>query len=379
MVMPVLRLLGSRTAASVVCLRDHPGLVVPPGPHHGRVVVRLLGRGRGEGGDEEDPRRGPPPAWRSNNCELLIAAKDDLAESDVDLRVIEIGDETAAKNFFDFISLDPARLRIDPRGDLHRELGLPGGIPEDDGNLRPAATAWMIYLAMCAGIGAPGTLREILRGYFGDKMAPEQFREDDVVTAGFTTIRPGVGPVEVGPLSYRQWFADERGYHRPVKLAAVWLKNMVSDPATIALRGATYLFDEDGQELYGYKSRGVLTYSETMARPLTFLAPYIGEDVARNPMGTKDDRGGDLVCGRGALKPAGKAMGILSMLFKLENKLQVQLLGATEDDYAAARKSIDDATLSHRIVVYTYGLSPFSSEALAVLDEAGDEYENVEV
>lgn len=43
-------------------------------------------------------------------------------------------------------------------------------------------------LAMCAGIGAPGTLREILRGYFGDKNAPERFRDDDVVKAGFITI-----------------------------------------------------------------------------------------------------------------------------------------------------------------------------------------------
>ena len=42
--------------------------------------------------------------------------------------------------------------------------------------------------AMCAGIGAPGTLREILRGYFGDKKAPERFRDDDVVKAGFITI-----------------------------------------------------------------------------------------------------------------------------------------------------------------------------------------------
>ena len=41
---------------------------------------------------------------------------------------------------------------------------------------------------MCAGIGAPGTLREILRGYFGDKKAPERFRDDDVVKAGFITI-----------------------------------------------------------------------------------------------------------------------------------------------------------------------------------------------
>ena len=45
-----------------------------------------------------------------------------------------------------------------------------------------------MLLAMCAGIGAPGTLREILRGYFGDKKAPERFREDDVVKAGFITI-----------------------------------------------------------------------------------------------------------------------------------------------------------------------------------------------
>lgn len=45
-----------------------------------------------------------------------------------------------------------------------------------------------VLLAMCAGIGAPGTLREILRGYFGDKKAPERFRDDDVVKAGFITI-----------------------------------------------------------------------------------------------------------------------------------------------------------------------------------------------
>mgnify|MGYP001054301744 CR=1 FL=1 len=42
--------------------------------------------------------------------------------------------------------------------------------------------------AMCAGIGSPGTLQEILRGYFGDKKAPERFRDDDIVKAGFITI-----------------------------------------------------------------------------------------------------------------------------------------------------------------------------------------------
>ena len=198
-----------------------------------------------------------------------------------------------------------------------------------------------------------------------------------------------MGPTKIGPFAYQQWFADEKGYQRPVELATVRLKNMVevltkwndyvSNYNTIALRGATYLFDEDGKELYSYKSRGVLTYSETMARPLTFLSPYIGDDVARNPLGLKDNGGGDLVRGRGVLKPAGKLMKFLSYLFKLENKLQSSLLGGDDSDYSAARKDIEDTISENKIVVYTYSLSPFSSETLGVLNEIGADYKNVEV
>ncbi len=140
---------------------------------------------------------------------------------------------------------------------------------------------------------------------------------------------PGVGPTSIGPFKYNQWFSDEKGYQRPVELATIRLKNMVEvltkwddyvkNPLVISLRGATYLFDEDGNELYSYKSRGVLTYSETMPRPLTFLSPYIGESVALNPLGLRDNGGGDLTRGRGVLKPAGKLMKLLSLLFKVEN------------------------------------------------------------
>lgn len=266
---------------------------------------------------------------------------------------------------------------------------LPGGIPSDEEQLRPVGTAWLNYMAMCAGLGAPGTLPEILRGYFGDKKAPERFRDDDIVKAGFITIGPGVGPTKIGPFAYQQWFSDEKGYQRPVELATVRLKNMVevltkwdiyvSNILTIPLRGATYLFDEDGNELYTYKSRGVLTYSETMPRPLTFLSPYIGEAVASNPLGLPDNGGGDLVRGRGILKPAGKLMKLLSILFKLENKLQAQLLGGEDADFAAARKNIEDTISNNKIVIYTYGLSPFSTETRAVLDEIGADYENIEV
>ena len=351
----------------------------------------------------------------SEYVEFLHAATPSLNDNGIDLKIIGIGDVSAAKAFCEFTSFPSDKLLIDPEGSIHQALHLysgpnltlptaiaentdllkfvlrqlPGGIPDDESQLVPVSNAWLNYLAMCAGIGAKGTLREILRGYFGDTSAPERFRESDVVQAGFITIGPGVGPVAIGPLKYEQWFADERGYQRPVELATVRLKNMVevltkwdnyvSHPLSIAQRGGTFLFDEEGKELYSYKSTGVLTYSESMARPLSFLAPYIDKGVAMNPLGLLDNGGGELKKGRGILKPAGKFMGLLSFLFRLENQLQAKAFGAEEADYERARKKIQETIANHDVVVYTYGLSPFSSEALSLLDECGISYNEVEV
>jgi len=349
----------------------------------------------------------------SEYVEHLVAASNALEKNDISMTIIGIGNEKAASEFCNFTGLARDTLCIDPDATLYKELGLydgpgwdlpdfisddvlkfllstlPGGVPTDEAQLRPVGTAWFNYILMCAGIGAKGTLSEILRGYFGDYNAPERFKNDDIVTAGFITIGPGVGPVKMGPLKYTQWFADEKGYQRPVELATVRLKNMVevltkwdayvSNPLTISQRGATYLFDSDGNELYSHKTPGVLTYSETMPRPLSFLSPYIGEDIARNPLGLPDTGRGELVRGRGILKPAGKAMGLLSFLFKIENKLQAQLLGAEESDFVSARKAIEDEISSDKVVIYTYGLSPFSTEAIAVLNEIGVSYKNIEI
>jgi glutaredoxin-related protein len=155
---------------------------------------------------------------------------------------------------------------------------------------------------------------------------------------------------------------------------------LCTNPTTIDQRGATYLLDnESGELLYEYKHRGVLTYSETMARPLSFLAPYIGDETARNPLGLPDY---DIeeTKGRGVLKPAGKFMSLLKPIFALENKLQAQLLGAEEADLQAARREIEQTISSNHVVIYTYGLSPFSSEAVSLLEEAGcNDYKKVEL
>lgn len=343
----------------------------------------------------------------SEFCEQLVAARNDLEEQNIDLSVIGIGDTKCATSFSQFTGLPMENLKLDPNATLHKQLDLhagpnwdvpdgfsdgvlkfllnqlPGGAPPTLESLRPTSRAWLNYLAMCAGIGAPGTLREIVRGYFGDFRAPERFAEDDVVKAGFVTIGPGVGPVKAGPLSYSQWWQDERGYQRPVELATVRLKNMVevltkwdtyvSNPATIDQRGATFLFSETGEILYEYRHKGVLTYSETMPRPLLFLAPYIGENLAKNPLGLPDldDADESNKHGRGLLKPAGKFMSLLKPVFALENKLQAKLLGAKETDFVEAKKEIEETITNNDVVVYTYGLSPFSTEAIALLRDAG--------
>ena len=50
-----------------------------------------------------------------------------------------------------------------------------------------------------------------------------------------------------------------------------------------------------------------------------------------------------------------------------------------EIEIAAARKEIEDTIAGDKIVVYTYGLSPFSTECTALLDEVGAQYKKVEL
>eukprot|EP00558_Chaetoceros_sp_UNC1202_P000771 CAMPEP_0197258734 /NCGR_PEP_ID=MMETSP1429-20130617/83043_1 /TAXON_ID=49237 /ORGANISM="Chaetoceros sp., Strain UNC1202" /LENGTH=151 /DNA_ID=CAMNT_0042722907 /DNA_START=56 /DNA_END=508 /DNA_ORIENTATION=+ len=151
-------------------------------------------------------------------------------------------------------------------------------------------------MAMCAGIASPDTLQEIFRGYLGDKESPERIRSDEIVTVGnkadpFIEIK-GTTDVKIGPFKYQQSWKDQSGYQRPVELATIRLRIMVEvltnfsdyvpDQRHLDLRGATFLFKENAL-VYEHIDTGVLSYSKTMGRPLTFLQPYIGEK-ALNPL-----------------------------------------------------------------------------------------------
>jgi hypothetical protein len=113
---------------------------------------------------------------------------------------------------------------------------------------------------MCAGIGSPGTLAEVLRGYSGDRQAPSRLQTPLFDLLGL-------------------------GYQRPFELATVRLRNMVEvlgrwrtyvpTDDFLTQRGATFLIDTDDTLLYSHRDRGLLGFSATMARPLGFLEPYL--------------------------------------------------------------------------------------------------------
>jgi hypothetical protein len=255
---------------------------------------------------------------------MLKKVLPDLKRANISLRIIGIGNCKTAQMFSLFTGIPLACLRVDPTASVHASLQLhrgpnwdiPDWIPAEwidwfakefcgnDNEKIPAvdvARAWFNYMAMCAGIAAPGTIGEILRGYLGDKSAPEMLTSNDIVRVGPLTIK-GTTDVKIGPIEYQNLWKDEEGYLRPVELATVRLKSMVEvltkfgdyvpDQSLLDWRGATFLIDSkrgDGSEiLYVHRNPGVLTYSETMARPLSFLGDYIGQEKARNPLGLQD-------------------------------------------------------------------------------------------
>ncbi|HEY9647660.1 MAG TPA: AhpC/TSA family protein, partial [Chroococcidiopsis sp.] len=161
---------------------------------------------------------------------------------------------------------------VDPTAELHRQLGLYPGLGLKLPALSASQSAWLNLMLMCAGLGSPGTLAEVFRGYRGDRRAPQLIGDDEVVQAA--PLPPLRG-------SFFRW-AGGRGFQRPFELATLRLRNMaealghwstyVPDATYLTQRGATFLFDRSGTLLYEHRDRGILGFAANMSDPLSFLA-----------------------------------------------------------------------------------------------------------
>ena len=189
-------------------------------------------------------------------AQALVTALPRLRSAGIGLLLIGIGDGRSAERFCAYTGLPRELLEVEAEPTLHRALGLYEG-------LRLPLGPWPSLLLMCAGIGSPGTLREVLRGYSGDRQAPQRLQAPWFALAGGT------------------------GFQRPFELASVRLANMIEVLGKwrtyvprddhLTQRGGTFLLENDDTLLYSHRDRGLLGFSETMARPLSFLDPYLAD------------------------------------------------------------------------------------------------------
>lgn len=199
-----------------------------------------------------------------------------LTRHQLQVRAVAIGDQGAGERFCAYTGFDPAQLLVDPTAALHQELGLYPGLGLKVPGLGAGGNAWANLLLMCAGIGSPGTLREVLRGYTGDRRAPQLIADDEVVQAPPLPALTGATFAAAGG----------KGFQRPFELATLRLRNMaealghwgtyVPDAAYLTQRGGTFWFQADGSLHYSHRDRGILGFAATMHQPLAFLADGSG-------------------------------------------------------------------------------------------------------
>ncbi|MEL6351929.1 MAG: peroxiredoxin-like family protein [Cyanobacteria bacterium J06627_28] len=194
-----------------------------------------------------------------------------LTALNIQVRAVGIGDRTAAQKFCAFTGFPSEHLFVDPTAQLHEALNLYKGLSANLPGLNPQQTGYLNLLLMCAGIGSPGTLREVFRGYKGDKSAPQLIADEEEVKAAPLPALKG----EVFKA------AGGKGFQRPFELATLRLRNMgevlshwktyVPDAAYLTQRGGTFLFDEGGALVYEWRDRNILGFAENMSNPLSFL------------------------------------------------------------------------------------------------------------
>jgi AhpC/TSA antioxidant enzyme len=195
-----------------------------------------------------------------------------LAAQGCEVRMVGIGDRAAGLKFCEFTGFPNRSLFIDREAKLHTQLDLYPGLSLKLPSLSIAQNAWVNLMLMCAGIGSPGTLREVLRGYTGDRSAPQ------LIAAGETITAKPLPPIQGAFFDV----AGGSGFQRPFELATLRLRNMaevlgnwstyVPDPSYLTQRGGTFFFDPDRALVYEHRDRGILGFAANMSQPLAFLA-----------------------------------------------------------------------------------------------------------
>lgn len=201
----------------------------------------------------------------------LRREKEQIQARGITIRAIGIGNRNSGIKFCEYTGFPREWLFVDAIAEIHKLLGLYSGLSIQFPMLSTSQKAWLNLMLMCAGIGSPGTLKEVFRGYKGDSNAPQLIADEEVVRG--TPLPPIKG-------SFFQ-AAGGKGFQRPFELATLRLRNMtevlsnwniyVPDSSYLTQRGGTFLFDSQRQLIYEHRDRGILGFAQNMSNPLSFL------------------------------------------------------------------------------------------------------------
>ena len=186
----------------------------------------------------------------------------------LDIFAIAIGTQKGKEKFCNFTGLGEENLRVVSDNRIHNILKVSKGLDIGLGG-------WMNMLLMLSGINSFKTIKEVFRGYTGDRKARQIYSEFDKIDV--------LKFLNFSGNSFRQVFGD--GYLRPFELATFRLNNMyeiiqnwgdyILDAKYLPQRGASFLLNDKNQVIYKYFSSDVLGYSSNMRDPLKFLSNYI--------------------------------------------------------------------------------------------------------
>ncbi len=191
-----------------------------------------------------------------------------LAKYSIDLILIGIGSEDSKESFCKFNKIDIENVFAVRNADLHKKLNLNSGFVSP-------MPAIINLLIMCMGIKSRGTIKEVLRGYFGDKNAKSLFAYDEEINiVPFLFLKGNMFNVFSKKQNLRPFELATRRLMNMIEILSNW-NLYVPDSSFLTQRGATILLNEKNEVLYEFISENLLGYASKMSTPLSFLDDFL--------------------------------------------------------------------------------------------------------
>jgi hypothetical protein len=170
---------------------------------------------------------------------------DNQQNKNLDIFAVAIGNQKGKEKFCNFTGFDKENLIIVPDNQIHNHLKISKGLDVGLGG-------WINMLLMLSGINSLKTIKEVIRGYTGDRKAKQ-------IYSGFDKIEV-LKFLKFSGNSFKQVFGD--GYLRPFELATFRLNNMneiiqnwedyILNEKYLPQRSASFLLNGKNQLIYSF-------------------------------------------------------------------------------------------------------------------------------